>query len=244
MNMFKKGFTVVLSVALSATLVLPSYSAYAETGSIPTEQEKEQANQKVTGNGDIVQSDNKNADYNVSNENEIVSIPHSSSSPNEIKGKTDVQNEEETQINQIADDFQFIFEVASIQENGKYILDTNKATERFGQENLPSILAFIKAVNGDLSMRDLVGVPLPVTDEGNGGEIRTLSGWTGCVVDKIIDFTGIGFITGGMKELIEKKLWDKLAVEVIKVVGKNAIKGGVIGLAASLAWFSVRCIGQ
>ncbi|MCY9752519.1 hypothetical protein M5W75_22500 [Paenibacillus larvae] len=47
-----------------------------------------------------------------------------------------------------------------------------------------------------------------------------------------------------MKELIEKKLWDKLAVEVIKVVGKNAIKGGVIGLAASLAWFSVRCIGQ
>ncbi|MDT2242330.1 hypothetical protein P7H17_23770 [Paenibacillus larvae] len=83
-------------------------------------------------------------------------------------------------------------------------MDTNKATERFGQENLPSILAFIKAVNGDLSMRDLVGVPLPVTDEGNGGEIRTLSGWTGCVVDKIIDFTGIGFITGGMKELIEK----------------------------------------
>ncbi|MEV2667423.1 hypothetical protein ABNE94_21570 [Paenibacillus larvae] len=45
MNMFKKGFTVVLSVALSATLVLPSYSAYAETGSIPTEQEKEQAKQ-------------------------------------------------------------------------------------------------------------------------------------------------------------------------------------------------------
>ncbi|MCY9524122.1 hypothetical protein M5W68_02890 [Paenibacillus larvae] len=59
MNMFKKGFTVVLSVALSGTLILPSYSAYAEVGSIPTEQDKEQANQKVTGNGDIVQSDNQ-----------------------------------------------------------------------------------------------------------------------------------------------------------------------------------------
>lgn len=64
------------------------------------------------------------------------------------------------------------------------------------------------------------------------------------MINKIIDFTGIGFITGGMQKLIEKKLWDKLAVEIIKIVGKNAVKGGVIGLSASLAWFSVRCIGQ
>ncbi|PCK70543.1 hypothetical protein PL1_2861 [Paenibacillus larvae subsp. larvae B-3650] len=94
--MFKKGFTVVLSVALSATLVLPSYSAYAETGSIPTEQEKEQAKQvaenieKVTGNDDIVQSNNKNAEYIVKNDAGTISIPHENDSQSiEIRGRTD-----------------------------------------------------------------------------------------------------------------------------------------------------------
>ncbi|MCY9712838.1 hypothetical protein M5W76_21890, partial [Paenibacillus larvae] len=96
MNMFKKGFTVVLSVALSATLILPSYSAYAEVGSIPTEQEKEQAKQvaenieKITGNDDIVQSNNKNAEYIVNNDAGTISIPHENDSQSiEIRGRTD-----------------------------------------------------------------------------------------------------------------------------------------------------------
>ncbi|MDT2288028.1 hypothetical protein P7H17_20910 [Paenibacillus larvae] len=64
---------------------MPSYSAYAETGSIPTEQEKEQAKQvaenieKVTGNDDIVQSNNKNAEY-IKNDAGTISIPHENDS--------------------------------------------------------------------------------------------------------------------------------------------------------------------
>ncbi|WP_201771472.1 hypothetical protein [Bacillus pumilus] len=147
--------------------------------------------------------------------------------------------EEEQAAQQIASDMQFIFETASVQENGKYVLNESLVADKFGQENLASIVAFVKLVNGEeLEEKDLEGVPYPST-----GEISTKS-WQSCVINKIIDFTGIGFITGGMQKLIEKKLWDKLAVEIIKIVGKNAVKGGVIGLSASLAWFSVRCIGQ
>ncbi|MEJ9209241.1 hypothetical protein, partial [Paenibacillus larvae] len=82
--------------ALSATLILPSYGAYAEAGSMQTEQEKEQAKQvaenieKVTGNDDIVQSNNKNAEYIVKNDAGTISIPHENDSQSiEIRGRTD-----------------------------------------------------------------------------------------------------------------------------------------------------------
>ena len=56
--------------------------------------------------------------------------------------------------------------------------------------------------------------------------------------------TGIGFITGGMNKLIEEKAWKKLSLEIAKIVGKNAIKGGVVGLTASLAVWSIVCVGE
>lgn len=93
-------------------------------------------------------------------------------------------------------------------------------------------------VNGEeLTESDLVGVPNPA------GDFSTAS-YMGCLKDKIIDFTGIGFISGGLQKLLEKKLWKEASIQIIKIAGKNAIKGGVVGLAASLAWFSVRCIGK
>lgn len=65
--------------------------------------------------------------------------------------------------------------------------------------------------------------------------------WKKCVGDKILDATGIGFLTGGMWKLVEKKNWNLLAKELAKIAGKNAIKGGAIGLAASLAWYGIKC---
>ena len=38
-----------------------------------------------------------------------------------------------------------------------------------------------------------------------------------------------------------KKIMEKLAKEIIKVVGKNAIRGGIVGLVTSLVWFSTVC---
>ena len=58
--------------------------------------------------------------------------------------------------------------------------------------------------------------------------------------EKILIGTGIG----GMNKLIEEKAWKKLSMEIAKVVGKNAIKGGVVGLTASLGVWSIACIGK
>ncbi|MCM3341124.1 hypothetical protein M3650_21440 [Paenibacillus sp. MER TA 81-3] len=146
---------------------------------------------------------------------------------------------EQTSTAQVASDLKFIFEQASVVKNGKYVFNEQKAAQKFGLENVATISAFVKLANGDqLTADELHGVPNP-----EEGDFSTAS-WGSCVADQIIDFTGIGFLTGGMTEMIQKKLWSKLAVEIIKIVGKNAIKGGAVGLAASLAWFSVRCIGQ
>ncbi|MEC1270491.1 hypothetical protein P9C27_18685 [Bacillus vallismortis] len=139
---------------------------------------------------------------------------------------------------QLAQEMQFIFDDASTLENGKYVVNEQLVSEKFGPENVAPIVAFVKMVNGEeLTESDLVGIPNPA------GDFSTAS-YMGCLKDKIIDFTGIGFITGGLQKLLEKKLWKEAAIQIIKIVGKNAIKGGVVGLAASLAWFSVRCIGK
>ncbi|MDT2264825.1 hypothetical protein P7H12_16200 [Paenibacillus larvae] len=59
-----------------------------------SEQEKEQAKQvaenieKITGNDDIVQSNNKNAEYIVNNDAGTISIPHENDSQSiEIRGE-------------------------------------------------------------------------------------------------------------------------------------------------------------
>lgn len=140
---------------------------------------------------------------------------------------------------QVASDLKFIFEEASVKKDGKYVLNEGKIAQKFGFDNVATISAFVKLANGEqLTANNLKGVPHP-----EDGGFSTAS-WGSCVANQIIEFTGIGLLTGAMTEMIEKKLWDKLAVEIIKIIGKNAIKGGVVGLAASLAWFSVRCIGQ
>ncbi|MBT2626068.1 hypothetical protein J7I81_11940 [Bacillus sp. ISL-32] len=145
---------------------------------------------------------------------------------------------------QLAQDMQFIFDEASILKDGKYILNEQLVSKKFGPENVASIVAFVKMVNGEqLTESDLKGVPNPDQLTQSDGDFSTAS-YMGCLKQKIIDFTGIGFITGGLQKLLEKKMWKEAAFQIIKIVGKNAVKGGVVGLAGSLAWFSVRCIGQ
>ncbi|WP_216382508.1 hypothetical protein [Arcanobacterium phocae] len=61
----------------------------------------------------------------------------------------------------------------------------------------------------------------------------------------VIDVTGLGAIgglfTGAFTKLIEKELWKEAALYIVKIVGKNAFKGGVVGLAASLAASAIWC---
>ncbi|MBG9516389.1 hypothetical protein ABE47_31040 [Bacillus thuringiensis] len=148
----------------------------------------------------------------------------------------------EQNAQKIADDLQFIFETASIKKNGKYILDEKKIEETYGQDRLPAIKVLVKIMNEEaISTEEIVSFKNPSEDTINDNIRTKRSAYVDCVADKVIQFTGIGFITGGLKELISRSAWDLVAKELAKIVGKNALKGGIVGFAASLAWFGYQC---
>lgn len=68
--------------------------------------------------------------------------------------------------------------------------------------------------------------------------------WTRCVVN----FTGFGsvygFLDGSLKADIKAKRFKRPALAIIKIVGRSAVRGGVVGLVASLGagatWCSTR----
>ncbi|SIR95207.1 hypothetical protein SAMN05878494_5378 [Bacillus cereus] len=152
-------------------------------------------------------------------------------------------NQESAEMKQLAADIQFVFEEASTIENGKYVVDEKKIADKFGQENVLAITTFVNFANGEeVSTNNLRGLQDSPTGKIDKGGIQY--SWSSCVGSKIIDATGIGFISGGMWKLIERQAWQQLAIELAKVVGKNAIKGGIVGFAASLAWYGTSCIGK
>lgn len=151
--------------------------------------------------------------------------------------------ENKDEINELAKDMEFLFTHGTKLKNGKYVINENVIINKFGKESLPSITAFIKMVNNEeLKTNDLKGVPDTTVKTPKGVmKMAKKQSWKQCVGDKIIDATGIGFITGGLWKLIEREAWKQVAIELAKIAGKNAIKGGIIGLTASLVWFGIKC---
>lgn len=154
---------------------------------------------------------------------------------------------------QIENELEFLFEEATTLVDGQYVLNEEATVEFFGAENLAAIEIFIGLINGEtFTEDDFIEANLDVINEPTKGGIlpSTLEGgistfsWMGCLKEKIMIATGIGFISGGMTKLIDDKNWKKLSTEILKIVGKNAVKGGVVGLTASLAVWSVACIGK
>jgi len=170
-------------------------------------------------------------------------VPLTSHAATQTVQTNTISNQElEQNVQEIANDLQFIFETASIKENDKYILDEKKIEEKYGQDNLPAIKVLVKIMNEEaVHASEIVSLQNPnenITNE----HIRTKrNAYVDCVVDKVVQFTGLGFLTGGIKELISRSAWDLVAKELAKIVGKNALKGGIVGFAASLAWFGYQC---
>lgn len=146
---------------------------------------------------------------------------------------------------QLAEDMEFLFTKATTLVDGKYIINEEILTDKFGADSVPSISAFIKMVNGEeLQYEDVVNIPNVENMNASKG-ISLMAAkdksWKECFGDEILDATGIGFISGALWELIERDAWDMVAKELAKIVGKNALKGGIIGFTASLAWFAIKC---
>jgi hypothetical protein len=149
------------------------------------------------------------------------------------------------EIDNLAADLEFLFTDATDLKDGKYVINEEVIIDKFGVDSLAPISAFIKMVNGEeLTINDLKGVPNVESSTSNiSGNFMMAAkqSWKQCVGEKIIDATGIGFISGGLWKLIEREAWKQVAIELAKIVGKNALKGGIIGLAATLAWYGIKC---
>jgi hypothetical protein len=149
------------------------------------------------------------------------------------------------EIDNLAADLEFLFTDATDLKDGKYVINEEVIIDKFGVDSLAPISAFIKMVNGEeLTINDLKGVPNVESSTSNiSGNFMMAAkqSWKQCVGEKIIDATGIGFISGGLWKLIEREAWKQVAIELAKIAGKNALKGGIIGLAASLAWYGIKC---
>ena len=143
--------------------------------------------------------------------------------------------EEEKEIDQICSDFEYIFEEASEYISGKYYVCEPKIEQKFGVAAVTDIVKFVDMVNEHSDTE-----PVVVTIRHDSVS-ALLKGWVDCVVEKVVNGTGVAFLVSGMRELIEQKAWEKLAKEIIKVVGKNAIKGGVAVLVGTLAWYGTVC---
>lgn len=172
-----------------------------------------------------------------------VAAPFSSYAAVDNKNIATVTNQEfEQDVQVIANDLQFIFETASTKENGKYVLNEGMIEDKYGKESLPAIKVFVKMMNEEaVSVEEIKNLQNPSEVALNGNAAVYRSAYVDCIVNKVIQFTGIGFLTGGIKELISRSAWDLVAKELAKIVGKNALKGGIVGMAASLAWFAIAC---
>ncbi len=154
--------------------------------------------------------------------------------------------EEQFYINEFAEDLEFLFEEGTTFENGKYTMNEQLVAKKFGTQNMASIALFIKIVNDEeITSDDLIGVSskndINLISSNSVVTMASKQSWKQCVGSKIIDATGIGFISGGLWKLIEREAWKQVAIELAKVAGKNAIKGGIIGFTASLAWYGIKC---
>lgn len=162
---------------------------------------------------------------------------------------------EGAELAKLEQDLEFLFEEATTEEGDKYVLDEEKAKNYFGEENLPEIKILIKLINEEeVTEEEFLNagiVPKHESYEEAKAEVRDQNdnlvsnySWLGCMKTKIIAGTGLGFFGKGIDKLIEDKNWKKLSKEIIKIVGKNAVRGGAVGLAASLAVWSTMCIGK
>lgn len=67
--------------------------------------------------------------------------------------------------------------------------------------------------------------------------------WAKCVLNTVVPSTGTMLLAGGIRGLLAKRKYAQVASWLLRVVARSAIRGGAIGLVASLAvaagWCSV-----
>ncbi|MDE1566225.1 MULTISPECIES: hypothetical protein [Actinomycetaceae] len=149
-------------------------------------------------------------------------------SVDELQGVESVDLDAE-EIDAVAADIETLFSVyLSQNKSGKWYITQSGMESEVPQSDLAVIVSML---NGDTRFAGSAG-----------NTTRSLSPYAQC----IIDASGLGALgglfSGAIGSLIERGLWKEAAIKIVKIVGKNAIKGGVVGLAAMLAGSAIWCL--
>lgn len=125
----------------------------------------------------------------------------------------------DAEVDQLAQDLEALFTHGLVENpDGSFTVDEQSILTHFGDTQGKEIIAQFRQ-------------QLPTSPSG----ISTNKSYGECV----LNFTGFGAIFGATEGTIlgyiNRKEWNKAAQTMVKFLGKQAVKGGVVGLAASLA---------
>ncbi|MEK4683944.1 hypothetical protein MKY89_30080 [Bacillus sp. FSL W7-1294] len=138
--------------------------------------------------------------------------------------QNDISGQDEQNIVELAEAFQFMHEEAAIYNDKGQIIDFdfNKIEAKYGKH--ASLDALKQQVESDKSK--------------NG---RVKRDFVGCIKESLMDFFGVNAvqaaINGGLSYYLEKKLWKEAA----KIGVKFFVGSNVAGLAGTLAYYGGKC---
>ena len=158
-------------------------------------------------------------------------LPASASTPAQLNpGAATVANESVTdaEVDKLAKDLEALFTHGITQnEDGSFRVEEKSIIKHFGEVEGKQIIAQFRA-------------QVPQTHIGNI-PVASAASYGQCV----LNFTGFGALFGASEGTIlgyiNRKDWNKAAQTMVKFLGKQAVKGGVVGLAASLAAAGAWC---
>lgn len=161
----------------------------------------------------------------------FTALPASASTPTQVHPagtKLAEASVSDAEVEKLAKDLEALFTHGITQnEDGSFRVDEQSIIGHFGEAEGQQIIAQFRA-------------QVPQTHTGNLPVASTAS-YGQCV----LNFTGFGALFGASEGTIlgyiNRKDWNKAAQTMVKFLGKQAVKGGVVGLAASLAAAGAWC---
>ncbi|MFC9934695.1 hypothetical protein [Glutamicibacter sp. NPDC127525] len=161
----------------------------------------------------------------------FTALPASASTPAQLNPAATAIAEDSVsnaEVEKLAKDLEALFTHGITQnEDGSFRVDEMSIIEHFGEVEGGQIIAQFRAQVPQTHIGNI-----PVASAANYGQ---------CV----LNFTGFATLFGASEGTIlgylNRKDWKKAAETMVKFLGKQAIKGGVVGLAASLAAAGAWC---
>ena len=131
----------------------------------------------------------------------------------------------EREVEELSNNLEELFTNAlEAQGDGNFVVNEAALAEHYGEDEAASILQALR---------------------GSGKSLGTNTPAAQSYGQCVLNFTGFGAIFGASEGTIlgyiNKKNWKKAAETMVKFLGKQAVKGGAVGLAASLAAAGAWC---